>query len=77
MLIVFSFYASCIISLGKDFSLSFSIHLSTMFFYNKIVSKDFLIYKCTVFDTVTAYSGHGVVVEDAARKRELRLLKNR
>ncbi|KAL2726502.1 cyclic AMP-responsive element-binding protein 1 isoform X4 [Vespula squamosa] len=38
---------------------------------------DFLIYKCTVFGTVTAYSGHGVVVEDAARKRELRLLKNR
>ncbi|XP_014615431.1 PREDICTED: cyclic AMP-responsive element-binding protein 1 isoform X7 [Polistes canadensis] len=26
---------------------------------------------------VPAYSGHGVVVEDAARKRELRLLKNR
>ncbi|XP_033225604.1 cyclic AMP response element-binding protein B isoform X10 [Belonocnema kinseyi] len=25
----------------------------------------------------TAYAGHGVVVEDAARKRELRLLKNR
>ncbi|XP_048508274.1 cyclic AMP response element-binding protein B isoform X19 [Athalia rosae] len=25
----------------------------------------------------TAYTGHGVVVEDAARKRELRLLKNR
>ncbi|XP_011264319.1 cyclic AMP-responsive element-binding protein 1 isoform X5 [Camponotus floridanus] len=26
---------------------------------------------------VPAYTGHGVVVEDAARKRELRLLKNR
>ncbi|XP_011879907.1 PREDICTED: cyclic AMP response element-binding protein B-like isoform X11 [Vollenhovia emeryi] len=26
---------------------------------------------------ITAYTGHGVVVEDAARKRELRLLKNR
>ncbi|XP_033225599.1 cyclic AMP-responsive element-binding protein 1 isoform X5 [Belonocnema kinseyi] len=26
---------------------------------------------------VPAYAGHGVVVEDAARKRELRLLKNR
>ncbi|XP_025153417.1 cyclic AMP response element-binding protein B isoform X7 [Harpegnathos saltator] len=25
----------------------------------------------------TAYTGHGVVVEDAARKREMRLLKNR
>ncbi|XP_048508277.1 cyclic AMP response element-binding protein B isoform X24 [Athalia rosae] len=26
---------------------------------------------------IAAYTGHGVVVEDAARKRELRLLKNR
>lgn len=26
---------------------------------------------------VPAYTGHGVVVEDAARKREMRLLKNR
>ncbi|KAI4485855.1 hypothetical protein M0804_006344 [Polistes exclamans] len=34
-------------------------------------------YFVPAFDTVTAYSGHGVVVEDAARKRELRLLKNR
>ncbi|KAI4502537.1 hypothetical protein M0802_002449 [Mischocyttarus mexicanus] len=34
-------------------------------------------YFVPVFDTFTAYSGHGVVVEDAARKRELRLLKNR
>ncbi|KAF3421461.1 hypothetical protein E2986_08472 [Frieseomelitta varia] len=31
----------------------------------------------TVSDNVPAYTGHGVVVEDAARKRELRLLKNR
>lgn len=31
----------------------------------------------TVSDNVSAYTGHGVVVEDAARKRELRLLKNR
>ncbi|XP_043586425.1 cyclic AMP-responsive element-binding protein 1 isoform X4 [Bombus pyrosoma] len=30
-----------------------------------------------VSDNVPAYTGHGVVVEDAARKRELRLLKNR
>lgn len=30
-----------------------------------------------VSHNVTAYTGHGVVVEDAARKRELRLLKNR
>ncbi|XP_006570125.1 cyclic AMP-responsive element-binding protein 1 isoform X13 [Apis laboriosa] len=30
-----------------------------------------------VSDNVSAYTGHGVVVEDAARKRELRLLKNR
>ncbi|XP_050456223.1 cyclic AMP response element-binding protein B isoform X8 [Cataglyphis hispanica] len=31
----------------------------------------------TVSYNVPAYTGHGVVVEDAARKRELRLLKNR
>ncbi|XP_077266849.1 cyclic-AMP response element binding protein B isoform X8 [Temnothorax americanus] len=31
----------------------------------------------TVSCNVPAYTGHGVVVEDAARKRELRLLKNR
>ncbi|CAL7935593.1 cyclic-AMP response element binding protein B isoform X10 [Xylocopa sonorina] len=30
-----------------------------------------------VSGNVPAYTGHGVVVEDAARKRELRLLKNR
>lgn len=31
----------------------------------------------TVSGNVPAYTGHGVVVEDAARKRELRLFKNR
>ncbi|XP_066595097.1 cyclic AMP-responsive element-binding protein 1 [Prorops nasuta] len=35
------------------------------------------ITECTVSGNVSAYSGHGVIVEDAARKRELRLLKNR
>lgn len=33
--------------------------------------------KSAVSHNVPAYTGHGVVVEDAARKRELRLLKNR
>ncbi|XP_076673635.1 cyclic-AMP response element binding protein B isoform X4 [Andrena cerasifolii] len=37
----------------------------------------FFVPENTVSGNVPAYTGHGVVVEDAARKRELRLFKNR